>query len=507
MAAPHIAGAVALLRQAYANWSVEEIKALLMNSANFPVGESSMGTIPAPYGPTRTGAGVIDLSRTISTTLLAYGTDSPGTVNLSFGAPEVLDTTTLTRTLRIANKGITTTVVSVAYAPLNDLPGVEIDVAITMPITIAAGWHRDVPVTMRAVAADLKHMRDPTIAEDQYLPRHWLAEETGFVLVTPSTSDDEQDVNLPIGQVRVPLHVAPRPAAALQAAGPLSFNEEMQGTIVLTGTGITGENPPIDVISMVSVFELAYTRPDPPEPTTDDIDPQAYGDLRYLGVTSDYLHRASLDATMLYFGVATVENWSSPSRLQVNVYVDINGDEEDDYRLFNSNEHGYTANGQYNDAFVTVVENLESEEFSGRQPLNVLSALAFDTAIYNNRVMVMPVRATDIGLAGEAGKFHYRIETVVNEEEQEIRDQTPRLVYDARRPGLEFFVDNPTAPLIEADGGAEISTRMDMTSYIANGSHGLLLLHHHNRTGAQAEIVPVNLNMSQHLYLPAVKRE
>lgn len=466
-----------------------------------------MGTIPARYGPTRTGAGVIDLSRAISTTLLAYNVDNPGAVSLSFGAPEVLDTTTLTRTLRIANKGITTTVVSVAYEPLNDLPGTTIDVAITTPITIAAGWHMDVPVIMTAVAADLKHMRDPTMAEVQFLPRHWLAEETGFVLVTPSTVDDTQDVNSPIGQARVPLHVAPRPAAELQADGPLSFNEEMRGTIVLTGTGITGENPPVDVISMVSAFELAYTRSDPPGPTTGDIDPQAYGDLRAVGVTSDYLQNEPLAEAMLYFGIATVENWSSPSRVQVNIYVDIDNDTEDDFRLFNSNENGYTYNGQYNDAFVTVVEDLKSGEFSRRQLLNVLSALAFDTAIYNNRVMVMPVRAADIGLAEEAGQFRYRIETVVNEEEQEVRDQTPTLVYDARRPGLEFFADNPTAPLFEADGGTEIGIQMDIAGYIANGSRGLLLLHHHNRTGAQAEIVPVRLNLSEHLYLPTIKRE
>jgi len=502
MAAPHIAGAAALLRQGRPEWSVEEIKALLMNSASFPAGPASADV---PYGPTRTGAGVIDLRAAITTTLLAYNADVPGAVSLSFGAPEVLDRTTLTRTLRLVNKSMTTTVVSLAYEALNDLPGATVELAITSPITIAAGGWVDAPVCMNVVATELQHVRDPATSEVQILPRHWLAEETGFVIVTPV------DANHGLTQtLRVPLHAAPRPAAELRADGPLDIDSEMAGAIMLTGTGIDGENPPVGVISMVSAFELAYSRPNTPGPAAIEvvevIDPLAYGDLRHVGVTSDYPQSKSLDETMLYFGIATVKPWSSPNRLRVNIYIDANGDGQDDYLLFNSSEAGFTNDNRFSDAFVTVVENLETGEFSRRQLLNVLSALAFDTGVYNNSVMVLPVRAVDIGLAGETGQFRYRVETEVAEEE-DIRDQTPMLVYDARRPGLDLFTDNLDAPLIKAEDGVMIGARLDVVNYAANRSGGMLLLHHHNRTGDHAEATPLRLDLPEKFYLPVAMGE
>ncbi len=493
MAAPHVAGAMALLRQARPDWSVEELKALAMNSARFPAGSSLNGS-GAVYGPTRTGAGVIDLGAAVATTLLAYSADAPGAVSLSFGAPEVLDATTITRTLRLVNKGETPRTVILGYDVINDQPGVTIELGVTTPITLAAGGYVDAPVRMIARPAELKHTRDPSTNEVQTLPRHWLGEETGFVTVTPLDSGPA---------LRTPLHAAPRPASDLRVNGPLDFGNARQAEVTLQGQGLTGDDPPLDWISLASVFELTYARPDLPGPATGAfIDPLAYGDLRYVGVASDRPLRASMDETMLYFGVVTMDNWSSPSRLKVNVYIDADGDGQDDYRLFNASEDGYTDNGQYSDAFVTAVEDLETGGFSRRNLLNGLSSLAYDLGVYNTNVMVLPVYAVDIGLADEESRFRYRVETEVAEVENEVRDATPMLVYDAARPGLDLFSGNPTAPMMAVDDGVSIDVLLDVGGYGANRSGGLLLLYLHNQKDAHAEMVPLRLDLPERSYLP-----
>ncbi|MEZ4583630.1 MAG: S8 family serine peptidase [Caldilineaceae bacterium] len=48
MAAPHVAGALTLLRQRYPAWSVEELKALVMNTAAFALDDGVI--LPSPTG-------------------------------------------------------------------------------------------------------------------------------------------------------------------------------------------------------------------------------------------------------------------------------------------------------------------------------------------------------------------------------------------------------------------------------------------------------------------------
>ncbi|SDI04263.1 minor extracellular serine protease Vpr [Alteribacillus persepolensis] len=74
MAAPHIAGAAALLKQAKPEWGAEQIKAALMNTAVALTDDSDN-----EYPPFVQGAGRVDMTKAIRTDTLAY----PGT--LSFG--------------------------------------------------------------------------------------------------------------------------------------------------------------------------------------------------------------------------------------------------------------------------------------------------------------------------------------------------------------------------------------------------------------------------------------
>jgi subtilisin family serine protease len=183
MAAPHVAGAMALLRQLHPGWTAEELKALVMNSAMAQV-RLAAGATTLPYSALRTGAGRLDLVAAAKSTLLAYNSDDAGLVSLAFGMPEVLTTWYGLRNLRIANRGAATETLTVTYNPIVDMPGVTV----TLPaptITLAAAGSADLPVMVTAEATLLHRTPDATISLEQTLPRHYLSEEAGALLVWP----------------------------------------------------------------------------------------------------------------------------------------------------------------------------------------------------------------------------------------------------------------------------------------------------------------------------------
>lgn len=179
MAAPHVAGAMALLRQIHPDWSSAELKALTMNTA-LPLVYSNATVTAALSAGSLVGAGRIHLTAAARAPAIAYAADAAGRVSLSFGMPEVLDLYQASQRLRIANKSNGPIRYQISYVPLTDMPGVTVTVPLSTVTAPVAGF-ADAVVTLLAEAAQMERSAS---TPDSTRPR--FDEESGHLLLWPA---------------------------------------------------------------------------------------------------------------------------------------------------------------------------------------------------------------------------------------------------------------------------------------------------------------------------------
>jgi subtilisin family serine protease len=478
MAAPHVAGAMALLRQLHPTWSVEELKALAMNTANHDLFTGPHGT-GSKYAVARIGAGRIDLQDASAAEVVAYSDDVPGAVGVSFGTPEVVGTANHTRTIRVVNKGPVDASYDLAYVGLSNVPGVDYSFPGGTTITVPAGGSATFSIELTANAALMKHPRDATMAATQGgNPRHYMSEESGYVTLTPTAGTS----------LRLPVYAAPRPASNMTTdhnyvlfTGPTgSTNVGLTGQDVNTGAAF-----PVDEISLVSAFELQENSPD--NASSSGFANNA--DLKAVGVTSDYKATNSVVAnTKIFFAIATHGAWTTPSDVTFNIFIDRDMNGTDDFQLINT--AFADANGNAFDVFVSARRPAPfTAGFTADSFINNLSS-SLDTIPYNTNMMVIPVTASSIGLTTANAKFRYRITTTSRGFGGTIDTMTTR-TYDAANPGFDLTGGVAGLPIYADLNGDSIPVNYNKANYLANASLGLLLLHHHNAFGSHDQVLSV----------------
>lgn len=480
MAAPHVAGAMALLRQMHPNWSVEELKALVINTANHDLRNAPDSSSPR-FTPPRIGSGRIDLVTARDATALAYNAEDAGAVSVSFGAPEVIGIKQFSKAIQITNKSTNSQTFTLSYEARLDLPGVDVSLPITS-VTLAPGQSTSVPVVMTANAQQIKHVRDQTLSASQAdLPRHWLYEEGGYVLVSAGSEP----------ALRVPVYAAPRPASAMRVSSPnlsVGTGDPANATLTLTGVGLnTGTQYPIDTLSLATVFELQHISP---LNTSDPL--LASADLRAVGVGSDIGATGTIDTTTkLYFAIATHKPWSAPEDVNFFVLIDVDRDGTPDFQLYNTPET--TNAGDFTNVYVTKLINLRLPPGSnGRVTqqafVNDVPASELNTQVFNTSVMVLPVRATALGLSNQP--FDYQVVSVSsNQSGSTITDETPVLTYNIARPGVDASNGERGIPAYPDLPGTTVPLKISALNFAANRSQGVLVLHHQNTSDRQVDIV------------------
>jgi uncharacterized repeat protein (TIGR01451 family) len=476
MATPHVAGVVALLRQLHPDWTVEELKALVLNTAH-DLFLAANGTPPI-HGPGRVGAGRVDVVLVATAPAVAFSADEPGAVSLSFGALEVVGTGEWIKTVRVANKSLSTATYQLGYAPLVAVPGASLNFPDGATVTVGAGTTTTFRVRLQADATQLKHAHDPALTMVQLgRDRHWITEMGGAVTLTPAAGPP----------LRVPVYALLRPAATMSATPTeiVLTGSTTDAALALTGGGVaTGNDFPAAVQSLVSAFELQALEPKQSHPEA--------GDLWAVGVATDYPARVAggggLTDSWVYFGVATQGDWTTPNELDVEVEIDTNRDGSYDFLLAKSDASG----ARTSDAFIAVLCPRSSSSGPCESvPLNGVSPTVRDTTTFGSNVMVLPVSAARLGLTDGGPRFNYRVS--LDTLDQGV-DWSDWLTYDPAHPAVTFagtdYAGQPAhQPLYTDQPGASIPVHIDVASFVANGSRGALLLHHHNRSGERVQVI------------------
>jgi subtilisin family serine protease len=499
MATPHVAGAMALLKQLNPSWTVEELKALVMNTANNDIytGQNQTG---ATYGPGRVGAGRLNVPNAAGSQVVAYNDVDDGLVSVSFGVVEVLTGTTATavKPIRVVNKGTTTVTYTVGYDPRVVMPGVSYSVS-PSSLSLAPSASALISVTMTANPTQMgRGARDSTVnAQQDDLPRHWLGEAAGYVTLTPAAAP----VQAVEPFLRVPVHAAPRLTSSMDATQTsFDFGTALTGTaaISLTGQGLSAS----DLNSLVTAFELQWS--DPQETTGYT----STADLQYIGLSSDLQSTATMtnptgvvSETTLYFGVSTYADWSLPSRFfstwfDILIDTDNSGIAEDgagaEFRLVNT-DFGTATGGDGTDVFVTTLFNFNTRTTSLGDFVNIVSATT-DTAPYNNNVLVLPVNAGALGLDSMNSSFNYRVfsyRAEINDGSSYLPvDISAVMTYNVAQPGI-VFKNRLVGPAYLDRPSTVIGFDFIRSAFARNGAEGILLLHHHNATGSRAEAITI----------------
>lgn len=516
MAAPHVAGAAALLRQKNPTWTPAQIKAALMNTATHDLytGPNQTGD---NYGLSRIGAGRLDIQNAIENSVIAYDTLYPHRVSVSFGLVEAVTATSITRSITVRNLGGTSQSYNLYVQQMNDTSGAQFSVS-PSSITVPGGGTITVTVTLTVDPAAMSQpfAYDPTTPAAQAgvfgtLPRIWFAEEGAYVVFDSTTATPN---------LRVPVHAVPRPASDLAATsselllGPFDVG---QTVINLEGVGVnTGPNLPFDINSAASAFELILLDPVSMPGFASN------GDVRAIGVTSDFWPLFDLcggnlacafSNMTIYFAIVTEGDWGSLAGFDTwfDLGIDIDENGTYDATAFNFGTGFFLppASRYWNDVILTWVTNggswlLGSGSPVGADFVNGVPANAIHLYPYNNNVLIMAVPNFYVGLNAANLDFQFDLRMLVSFffADGWFPNLPLQATYDVLNSPYSF---NDLAgssggpfwgpPLWETQDGFAIPVDYDRTGVTDPADlNDLLVLYHHNAQGNRYEILNVGFS-------------
>ncbi len=490
MAAPTTSGVTALVRAAHPDWTTEEVKADLMNTAVHDV-HTADGTV---YGPNRQGAGRIDAKAALDNQVLAYANAGSGVVSASFGVVEAVDPKVVqNRQVTVSNKSDRTVRYRLAYEALAQQPGVSYRVEPSV-VAVAPNTKTVVNVVMTVTRDQLRKVADPTVVTDD--GRQFLGEASGRVVLTPGTGGAPT--------LRVPVHANAKPASNLVAQ-----DRQPGKTIALVGRGVANGTlgDPTAYTSLGSAFERLGASPQLPRCTTEaradcyKSELERSVDLAQVGVASDVA--VSPQDPWLYVGVSAHGKYTSPeTAVNYGVYLDATGDGAWDYQVTTYRIADY-------DAPLVVVTDRAYNLLPRGNPwigyLNVAdgtidtNAFDSDVQLLSAPLSVMPLVTGRVSLGVQSTSAYGTVDDLgtVTGPDGGAELAGERMSFDPLHPGLSFTAAGGPAVLVPVTGGSTISVTQDPAAYAQDTAVGgpkgaMVVLQHNGSTGpGRTQFVPV----------------
>ena len=202
MASPHDAGAAALVRQAHPDWSVADIKAAIINTAD----PSLAGSSTTPFRISRGGSGEIQPAKSTKTDVVAYnnGGGPEGSnfdVAVSFGFEELDHNFSKDGHIRLDNNGSSDATFNIAPTlPQGSPRTITLDKS---SVTVPAGKHADVKFRLDVPAATGGAANGSGLS---------FQEVAGLITFTPAAAGDNHGIAL-----SVPYYLVQRPMSKVEA--------------------------------------------------------------------------------------------------------------------------------------------------------------------------------------------------------------------------------------------------------------------------------------------------
>jgi len=495
MAAPHVAGIAALIRQAHPDWTPAEVKAAVMNTATSDVysQENHGGPI---HAPNRVGTGRVDAKNALDNQVLAYSQDNPAYVSVGFGVVEAAGPVSITKTIRVVNKNAAAGAsFDVSYTPITEMPGVEYKLD-RSSVTLSRRGIATVKVTLKINDPKaLRKVADPTIEKDQLgVPRQFVADASGRVDFTPKAGSPTAGNGVPL---RVSVYAASKPVADISTPSRVRVPRSGQGVLNLAGRGLDQGEGDQRYRSLISVLELQARSPRLPDcgggVTTDCAlnETAKGGDLRFVGAASTApLAKAQGEPqnAMLGFGIATWGDWYNLGSNTIPfVDIDTTGDGAPDFEIFATKPAD-------TDVLIAHTVDLNTGATVALEGVNGLFG-DVDANVFDTNVVVLPVRLVDLGIdpTGDTSRLSYTVGVAGYYAASDgLVDFIPgSLSFDPLKPGLWVQGGGDPALSYAARPGTALVVNRNPAALGADGADSLLVLNHHNARGDRASVVRV----------------
>ncbi|MGZ6141796.1 MAG: S8 family serine peptidase [Myxococcales bacterium] len=353
MATPHVTGVAALALQAHPDWSSDDVRTAILNTADasqiigYQVRLGGAGLVQ-PYPASRTWAVAADAET--------------GAANLSFGAVEFDQDFQRTKTLHVRNYGAQALRFQVsATAPAGSPAQVSVQPSV---LWVQAGGSGDVQVQLTIPAKTSGDTND-------------FREVAGLVQLKPSKGWNGDAV------LSVPYYAVPRARSLTRLSLSASFgphkpsanakvyndSSKVTGTADFYALGLVGKNQKAAEVG-----------------------------LRAVGVQSNPMKNGD---SLLYFAINTFKPWSNAASTEFDVLIDNDGDGKMDYAIV-ATDVGYLTTGTPVGQMVTAVININTGAGAIQYPV---------AAPTDNATLLIPVVATDIGVTPGAPRFSYTVQS------------------------------------------------------------------------------------------------
>ena len=480
MAAPHVAGIAALVREARPGWSAAQVKAAIVNTATHDLATEAGGDLL--YGPPRVGSGRVDALAAVTSETLLFNAESPQQTSVSFGVVPLADEpVTIRKAVTVQNLGSTARTYSTQVTSSTTSGGATITAA-PASLRVRAGGTGIVTLTFTADPATVARDIDPTQQVEQLsgMAREYVSQVSGRLVLTSGDSE-----------WRLPVQGTPRPTTDLQAADVV-FPDPSAGTAELTFSGRDIEADGWFGLATPLVHAADSPRlealPEGVETSTSTI---AAGDIRHVGwsSTAPAVAAAGGDPTVdgyLGVGIATDGDWATLGlSLTPWVLVDTDADGAPDFVSVASKYYDGVDFSDY-----TVVDTYTWPDLTPLDRTELVYPFAgnVEMGAFDNSTVVVPVSLEAIGAQpGTPLGVWTQMRSDYAFPADDIVDEVGPFTVDPYDPPL-WFESNIGADLVsEAFDGASLDVHGGPGAADAN----VLVLHHLNGTGDRAQVVDV----------------